>query len=311
MSDFEPELHLEEYAEYKKKQLELGSFPVIEKHKMKHAKFMKKMTTPVNPANDLLHEHWQPWAEKYSYLGVGDVMAMARESRDLRSRSDEEDSDDDDGPECCLMIRWRLIESHGYAIPNEIALNKIASLGPVLEIGSGSGYWVDLLRKKGADVIAVDDKSDGFKKFWIDDTIFMDGVCYLMQHDGCPDRTLLLCWSRYGHDMVQAFKGDHLVIVGEPVRGCTCACTWGIDEDDEEFAGWELTEICAIPTWPGMRDDLRIYRRRADQTPDENTEITKDLDKMHISSGTQTSPGTDLSTSAGSSEKHDKAAESN
>lgn len=300
MSDFEPELHLEEYAEYKKKQLDLGSFPVSDKHQMQHAKFMRKMTTPVNPANDLLHEHWQPWAGKYSYLGVGDVTAMARESLDLRSRSsDEEDSDDDDGPECCLMIRWRLIESHGYAIPNEIALNKIASLGPVLEIGSGSGYWVDLLRKKGADVIAVDDESDGFKKFWIDDTIFMDGVYYLMQHDGCPDRTLLLCWSRDGHEMVQAFKGDHLVIVGEPEGGCT----WGIDEDDEEFADWELTEICAIPTWPGMRDDLRIYRRREGEINSEkDTEITTDLDKMHISSGTQNSPEIDLSTGVGSAD---------
>ena len=36
------------------------------------------MTTPFNPKNDILHTHWQPWAEKYAYGGIGDFKVIAR-----------------------------------------------------------------------------------------------------------------------------------------------------------------------------------------------------------------------------------------
>lgn len=275
------DLHSKLFEEYKKMQLWCPE--ITDGLRGKHEDYIKKMTTPMNPANDLLHKHWQPWAERYSYLGVGDVMVMSRENNErLQSRKEDESSGSDEEFETALTMRSTLLGSYGYAIPNEIALNVIVDINPILEIGSGSGYWTHLLREKGADVIAVDNKSEPFKIFHIDDTIFMDGVLYLHEHHGCRDRTLLLCWPRWGHEMVQAFTGDRLVIVGEPEGGAT----WAFDEDDEEFAEWELIEIVDIPTWPGMKDDLRIYQRQPTKIAEDKTEITSGVEAIHLSSGT-------------------------
>ena len=241
---------------------------VSDRHRRLHEEYMEGMTTPYNADNKLLHQYWQPWAERYSFYGTKDYQVLCRES-DLRKSLGESSGDDNEDNMqnavqtlSSMQLRWNLVGLYSFAIPNEMALSKIAELSPVLEVGSGLGYWAYLLRKKGADVVAVDNKSehDTSATFHIEDTHFIDGVKYLVDNNGCSDKTLLLCWPRHADEMLKIFTGRHLVIVGEPAPE---GCTWGIDSCDEEFQEWELREIIDIPTWACIRDDLRVYVRRS------------------------------------------------
>lgn len=45
-----------------------------------------------------------------------------------------------------IWIRYQAIEKYSYAIPNHDALSIIKKYGPIVEIGSGSGYWAHLLK---------------------------------------------------------------------------------------------------------------------------------------------------------------------
>jgi hypothetical protein len=44
----------------------------------------------------------------------------------------------------------------GFAVPNEAALKELESLGPLLQMGAGTGYWTALLRFRGVDIVAFD-----------------------------------------------------------------------------------------------------------------------------------------------------------
>src|ERR1019366_9271626 len=45
--------------------------------------------------------------------------------------------------------RSTMIDHYAYAIPNDAALDRLASLGPIVEVGAGAGYWAHLLRERG------------------------------------------------------------------------------------------------------------------------------------------------------------------
>ena len=52
--------------------------------------------------------------------------------------------------------REMIKDRFSWAIPNEEALDAIAAVGPIVEIGAGTGYWAWLLQKRGVDVVAYD-----------------------------------------------------------------------------------------------------------------------------------------------------------
>lgn len=54
------------------------------------------------------------------------------------------------------------------------------------------------------------------------------------------------------------FKGDQVIVIGEPEGGCTSdGC---LDKLDKNPA-WELITIIDIPKWYGMHDRLVVYER--------------------------------------------------
>ena len=55
-----------------------------------------------------------------------------------------------------LLIYEPVRHSFAFAVPNDAALDALASLSPLLEVGAGTGYWAALLRRRGADVVATD-----------------------------------------------------------------------------------------------------------------------------------------------------------
>lgn len=54
-----------------------------------------------------------------------------------------------------------LCEKYAWAIPDERALTILKSFSPLIEIGSGKGYWAKLLQNRGVDIIGFDKYTGG------------------------------------------------------------------------------------------------------------------------------------------------------
>ena len=159
-----------------------------------------------------------------------------------------------------IRARHELVLSHSWAVPTDEALEAIAKHSPrgVVEIGAGTGYWAGLLRERGVDVVAYDTEPHEnvqAKAEWSE--VKVGNHLYVMKH---PDRTLLLCWPPYATPMaamaLRRFKGDTVVYIGESAGGCN-----GDEDFHEMLESWEEVELVALPQWPGIRDDLYVYKR--------------------------------------------------
>lgn len=156
---------------------------------------------------------------------------------------------------------WR---TFSHAIPSDRALAVIARYGPILEVGSGTGYWAAHLKARNVDIMATD-----INPAATGDNAHHDKVqyCEIVQKDGIrvvedhrDGRALLLCWPPYQHPLalrcIQAHRGT-VIYIGE----------WYGRTATEEFHDelkkhWIEEARIPIPQWPGWRDDLRVFKRR-------------------------------------------------
>jgi hypothetical protein len=165
-----------------------------------------------------------------------------------------------------------------FAVPSDEALDLIASYGPIVEIGAGTGYWASLLRIRGCDVIAYDRFGEDFHK-WFPGGHYGDvrrgDVDQASEH---ADRTLLLVWppmSSMALDALTAYEtagGRRLVYVGEGHGGCTADVEFFArlgqeyyDEDGNEHvdpSSWRQVAELPIPQWDGIHDWLTVYERQ-------------------------------------------------
>ena len=150
-----------------------------------------------------------------------------------------------------------------FAVPDQVALDCVASFGPVVEVGAGTGYWSWLLRQMSVDVVAYDTRPpdsthNGYfaPVFWTRVELGR-GQDVVQQH---PDRTLLLCWPNmddFALHTLAAYRGNRLIYVGEGEGGCTAT-----DDFHEELnEHWDLAAVVEIPQWPGLHDLLFVYER--------------------------------------------------
>lgn len=105
--------------------------------------------------------------------------------------------------------RWiELHESHAYICPDDASLALLAELGPIVEIGVGSGYWARLLRDRGVDVVAIDVRRH--PNPWTD--VILGDHTLLPAYD---DRTLLMVrpFNGQSEDVVEAWSGSRMVVV--------------------------------------------------------------------------------------------------
>lgn len=164
--------------------------------------------------------------------------------------------------------RRDLIGRYGFAIPTSRAITQIKKLGPVLEIGSGNGYWAHELRKAGADVVATDLRPDAglndypFQKQW---TLVEEFEAVEAVRTFGKGRVLLVVWPCYNESWayraLKAYRetgGTTLVYVGEGQGGCTA------DESffDELGAHWtqDGSKSEDLLSWPLIYDEMRVYR---------------------------------------------------
>lgn len=161
-------------------------------------------------------------------------------------------------------LRDKLVHRFAWAIPNDEALKVIAKLGPIVEIGAGTGYWAYLLQQRGVDIRPYDSNPPPGKNDW-----HAGASPHTKVYRGeakkaakFKDRTLMLCWPPYKSIMAYValahYEGKNVVYIGEHSGGCVG------DKDfhtllDEEF---DLVKTVNIPQWFGIRDHLFVWRRK-------------------------------------------------
>ena len=164
-----------------------------------------------------------------------------------------------------FMTRQQLTASYAWAVPTPEAIEAIAKLSPIVEVGAGTGYWAWLLREAGAEVHAFDiappptPNDYGHTRTWSEVQV---GDARKAMAGGRRTHTLLLCWppmSDMAYTALLAHRGEHVVYVGEGYGGCTAN-----DEFHELLAArYEAIATPPIPRWWGLHDYCTIYRRRA------------------------------------------------
>ena len=156
------------------------------------------------------------------------------------------------------------IHNYSFAIPTDAALDVISKYAPIIEMGSGSGYWAHLLRQKGVDIMAYDKYPPTSVKNPWRITKTWTGVLYgrppkLKKH---TNRSLFICWPPYntpmGTECLKHYRGRHFIYIGESHYGCT---------GDDEFhqileKEWDEIEEVRLPTWPAIHDYLVVYLRK-------------------------------------------------
>ena len=186
-----------------------------------------------------------------------------------------------DWPTGAFDVRREVIKRYSFAIPTDAALDVIAAAGPVVEIGAGTGYWAELLRRRGCDVAAYDIQGEDHAKWFphgLVGQVDVGGIEMAAKH---PDRTLLLIWpymDSMAHDAATAYAGaggQRLVYIGEGPWGCTanddffalvgrdCDRDWDDEHDcsTHPAPAWREVADVAIPQWDGIHDHLYVYER--------------------------------------------------
>ncbi|KAF2870593.1 hypothetical protein BDV95DRAFT_607747 [Massariosphaeria phaeospora] len=177
---------------------------------------------------------------------------------------------------------------HHFAcvVPSYAALSVLARLAqpakpsaqpirPILDIGSGTGYWTFLLRSlpldpgmKPLDVRAIDNQISEYRVMWVQDTLNEDGAKYLGKIEGGKGCVLLLVYPQAtGHftsTVMKAFRGDTIVVAGTQTgNGFTGFQDCIVDEwVEKNLAEFELALRMPLPSFAGKDEALFVWQRR-------------------------------------------------
>lgn len=158
--------------------------------------------------------------------------------------------------------REEVVARFGFAIPCAEALDAIADLSPLVEVGAGTGYWSALLEKRGADIIATDIDTNDYS-FAIGSVIDIETLDAVSAVQKYPDRNVLIVWPCYTSTWatecaVAMASGRMLALVSEGSGGCVA--------DDSLFdlleSGFEEVADISLPVWDGMHDRLTIHCKK-------------------------------------------------
>ncbi len=167
-----------------------------------------------------------------------------------------------DAEDLLLMLAQR----YAYVVPSDSALAALAALGPLVEVGAGTGYWAYRLRSVGVDIVAFDHAPvDGERanryhprsRPW---TQVQQGDQTVLS--GHADRSLFLCWpplySSLG-DCLTYYRGDTVACIGD--GGFRTA---RLDHLNGAFTKVASVPVRALDPYPGVHPQLTIWKRRPD-----------------------------------------------
>ncbi len=158
-----------------------------------------------------------------------------------------------------------LAQRYAYVVPDERSISMLSALGPIVEIGAGTGYWAYRLRARGVDVIAFDQAPpDGERanRYHAPTATWSDVIAadhtVLIEHS---DRALFLCWpplySSLG-DSLASYNGNTVALIGD--GGHRTARIRGLND---AFSAVSVMSVRALEPFPGATPTLSIWRRRS------------------------------------------------
>jgi hypothetical protein len=206
--------------------------------------------------NPLFTDLWMPWVTANAY--AGDPNSTVRH----------------------LCVRRQAIREYSWAVPSNSAISaciRACHGRPLLELGSGTGYWARLLSEHGVRVTAVESDLSAGGAFspHFPAAVQGDALKYLSENEGCPGQVLFLCWPKNAGPWLGAYQGDTVVWVGE-----TDGCTWRMPA-----AGWTVVDRVPLPTWGLVHDFLLVYKRQNKRqgAEDRGSKVTKQMINLRLS----------------------------
>lgn len=158
-----------------------------------------------------------------------------------------------------------LAQHYAYVFPGDSTLAMLAGLGPLVEIGAGTGYWAHRLRSIGVDIVAFDqapldgERTNRYHSHTRPWTHVEQGDQTVLS--GYADRGLFLCWpplfSSLG-DCLTYYCGDTVAYIGD--GGYRTA---RLDRLHEAFTKVATAPVRALDPYPGVRPQLTIWKRRS------------------------------------------------
>ncbi|KAK5010618.1 hypothetical protein BJ546DRAFT_212609 [Cryomyces antarcticus] len=173
-----------------------------------------------------------------------------------------------------------LYHHFGCVCPSYEALEIIRQLAlkdkgnrPILDIGSGNGYWTYCLRQlgkqgKALSVVPIDNALSLWRTMWVGDTVTTDAVSYLQKTTGAKDCILLLVYPQVGGDftgkVLESYKGNTVVVAGtQNANGFTAFKTQMIAEwMAKEMSEFDKTVQIPLPSFAGKDEALFVFERR-------------------------------------------------
>jgi hypothetical protein len=140
------------------------------------------------------------------------------------------------------QLRDDWINTYGFAIPCAELLDELATSDFILEVGAGSGYMTNLMRRRGIRVLGTDYAPPGKNEYRFD-TAQYDPYQVMIQGKTAVRRyreadTVFCSWPSYDHtwfrQMLKAMQiGQRLIVIREDATGDETAWNY-FDESFEE-----------------------------------------------------------------------------
>jgi hypothetical protein len=163
--------------------------------------------------------------------------------------------------------REPLVAKYAWAIPDDNAIEALARMGPIVEMGAGNGYWARLIADAGGKIEPYDMKPGCHCRDTVPSRLWYPVMAGGPKSiaDRHRDHVLLLVWPPYQGELAflaitqyLLIGGRSVVFVGESRGGCT--------GDDRFFdaLNTHFDEVGSvdIPQWSGLHDDMTVYQRK-------------------------------------------------
>lgn len=200
-----------------------------------------------------------PLGDIGQWLRTGQVPRAA----DLRAAGFVGDSEH---PAAVRYVRKGFVNAWGCSIPCKEAVEALAALSPLVELGAGTGYWSALLAAAGADVVATDLAAQGLNAHGaqlgrhapVEALSAADAVRrYPERNVFCSWPTLNAAWPLEALKLMQ--PGRAFAMISEHAGGMAPAAeVFGYLRD-------RFVEVARIqlPQFPPHSDELAIWRPAA------------------------------------------------
>lgn len=173
-----------------------------------------------------------------------------------------------------------LMHHFGCAVPSPEALSILTTLAegrPILDMGSGNGYWTFVLRHHTSNltVVPIDNAQSAWRVNWVSDTTVTDAARYLARNAGGAHAVLLMVYPVVGggagggveggftRGLMAAYKGDTVAVVGtQNGNGYTSFREMTFAEYmTREQPDWTKILQVPLPSFAGKDEALFVYQR--------------------------------------------------